>query len=272
MNECIDGFGNLKKLFPPRLRPCNERLFDALFNPDPFYDMLRGDMDECCELAIRYGLAVDVERGILKGGRRIYEDSFRNELRVARLFEKYFGKGCLNWDPPGAGGSVGEFLLNIKDIHEQYTIFIEVKTREVQRLTELGTLDYSESCIVSSLSKAYKKAKEDLTIPYMVVLCHDPFHVDIDELQVVKACFGRLPHGKEPEAIPPGYFFAHRRLSAVGVYCFYFRPEERKLQEAFVVFHNPYAEPRLQIGKHIFQDKADRQFILAEWEGKFADV
>jgi hypothetical protein len=237
MDNCVEQFGNLKKLFTPNLRQYNPQLYDALFNPDPYYDMLRRDMDECCELALRYGLVVDMEKGTLKNRRKIYDDAIRNELRVARLFEKYFGQGCLNWDPPGTGASVGEFLLNIDNPdHTRCSIFVEVKTREIQRITKSGTLGSNENGIISSLSKAYRKVKGDLDLPVLIVLCHDHFNINIDEYQIVKSCFGLIDYQKgSPEVISYGYLSpdSHRNLSAIGLYYFYVNPESKEFQEFF---------------------------------------
>ena len=271
MDKCVDRFGSLKKLFTPKLRRYNATLYDALFNPDPYYDMLRRDIDECCEIAIRYGLVIDEKRGLLKGGRNIVKDAILNEFRVARLFERYFGKGCLNWDPPSKGDSVGEFLLTINNT--KCSIFIEVKTREKQEMTEYGTLRSNENGIISSLSKAYKKVKDGLDIPVLIVLCHDHFRIHIDEFQVVKSCFGLVDYQKgRPDVISNGYLSPkrHRNLSAIGLYYFYANPENKGVQEFFEIFHNHYA--KIQIDKGIFENKADKQFNLLEWNGKFTGV
>jgi hypothetical protein len=264
MDECGEQFSNIKKIFTKELQQYNASLYDALFNPDPYYDMLRRDMDECCELALRYGLVVDMEKGTLKNGRKIYDDAIRNELRVARLFERYFGKGCLNWDPPGTGASVGEFLLNIDNLdHTRCSIFVEVKTREIQRITKSGILCPNVNSIISSLSKAYKKVKEGLNIPFLVVLCHDHFKINIDEYQVIKACFGTIDLQKgRPEVTSHGYLSpaSHINLSAIALYYFYVNPESNRFQEIFEVFHNPNA--KIKIDERIFENKADKQFNL----------
>ena len=272
MDLCIEPYSNLKRLFRQEQQQYNPSLYNAIFNPHPYYDMLRGDIDECCEIALRYDLVVDEKRGLLTGGRNIYQDSFLNEFRVARLFERYFGKGRLNWDPPGAGASVGEFLLSTENTPEQPGIFVEVKTREKQKSTENGTLISSAFDIIGSLQKAYSKMKASSDIPSLVVLCHDHFNVAIDEFQIVKSCFGVVVFPKGyPEVISHGYFspYSHKNLSAVGLYYYYVNPENREFKEYFEVIHNHYA--KTQIAKHIFENKADKQFYLLEWDGKFTD-
>ena len=81
----IEPYTHLQMLFNQSQKSRNKKLYDALFNLDPYYNMLRKDIDECCEIAIRYNLVIDTGAGLLKGGRTIYEDSFLNEFRVARL-------------------------------------------------------------------------------------------------------------------------------------------------------------------------------------------
>jgi hypothetical protein len=268
MNNCVEQFGNLKKLFTPNLRQYNPQLYDALFNTDSYYDMLRKDMDECCELALRYNLIVNEKRGLLKGGRNIYEYSFLNEFRVARLFERYFGKGCLAWDPPGQGDSTGEFLLNINNTNNiKYCFFVEVKTRTEQRITKYGTLCSNEDSIENLLQKAYRKAPKDRPMPFLVVLCHDHFKINIDEYQVIKSCFGTIVFQKgSPEVVSPGFCSPtkHQRLSAIGVYYYNF---SKNLPEKFEIYHNPNAH--LPIDNHIFENKADKQWNLSNWNGSF---
>jgi len=152
MNMHMKPFNNLTRLFHPNYKTSR---FKNLNNPDPYYDMFRKDIDTCCEIAIRYGLVIDEERGLLQGGRSIHEDSTLYELRVARLFESYFGRGCLRWDPPTQTGKLGEYLLHVSDLD----IFTEVKTIEKQELTEYGTLVSKENSIENTLRKAYTKIK-----------------------------------------------------------------------------------------------------------------
>lgn len=273
MNSYIEPFGNLKRLFD---RSKNYPNLNNLFNEDPYYDKLRRDIDECCEIAIRYDLVVDEERGLLKGGRRIYQDDTLYELRVARLFENYFGKGCLKWDPRSQTGKIGDFLLNINNPDgTQCSIFTEVKTIEVQRQTEYGTLCSNENSIENSLRKAYNKIKDGIDMPFLVVLCHDHYEIEISDFQIIKACFGLIAYPEErAEVISRGFCSPdiHRKLSAIGVYYFNVNREvNRELPEAFEIYHNnEYAN--IQIDNRIFENKADRQFYLSEWSGKFTDV
>lgn len=239
-----------------------------------FQPNIRKDIDECCEIAHRYNLVIDEEKGLLKGKGKIYEESYLNELRVARLFERFFGKGCLSWDPPGSEGDIGEFILSVDNVNGiKCDIFVEVKTREKQGKTEYGLLESNEDKIIGELQKAYKKVKDGLEMPFLTVLCHDHYDVHIDSFQIIKSCFGLIYFQDEsPKVFKHGYLSPckHRNLSAIGLYYFYVNTENKKPQEFFEVFHNHYA--KIQIDKRVFGNKADKQFYLTEWNGKFTDI
>ena len=246
--------------------------FKNLFNHDSYYDILREDIDGCCEIAVRYDLVENEGKGLLQGGRNIYSDSTLYELRVARLFERYFGKGCLSWDPPGSAHRVGEFKLSIEnEKRKKCSIFIEVKTIEKRELTEFGTLRSKENSIENSLRKAYEKIKNGIDIPFLVVLCHDHFNIHIDAFQIIRACFGRIafPEGS-PEVISRGFVSPdiHTKLSAVGLYYFYIDAENHEFKEYFGIFHNDNAN--IQIDNCIFENRADKQFNLSKWNGSFS--
>lgn len=265
MGSDIKRFVNLHKLFDQRKEYSN--LYN-LFNPDPDYDALRQDIDECCEVAIRYGLVVDEERGLLQGGRCIYRDSTLYELRVARLFERYFGKGCLNWDPPAGASSVGEFILNVEDENvENGRIFIEVKTIEKRGLTEYGLLRSKENSIENALRKAYEKIADGIDIPFLVVLCHDHVEVEISDFEIIGVLFGQVAYPERVQKTLARGFCSpdiHRKLSAVGLYSFY---SNYYSPEVFQLFHNENANRPIE--RHIFDKKANLQFYLSEWSGKF---
>jgi hypothetical protein len=59
------------KLMLGKSQTCEMSLFKAMVNPDPYYDVLREDIDTCCEIAYRYHLIVDEKEGLLLGGRTI---------------------------------------------------------------------------------------------------------------------------------------------------------------------------------------------------------
>jgi hypothetical protein len=270
INSDIERYKCLTRFFQPSKRVFNP-YFKNLFNPYSYYDMLREDVDGCCEIAIRYDLVVNDEKGLLKGGRNIYSDSTLYELRVARLFERYFGKGCLCWDPAGSAGSVGEFKLSIENKKgKKCSIFVEVKTIEKRELTEYGTLRSKENSIDNTLRKAYTKIKNGIDIPFLVVLCHDHFSIHIDAFQIIRACFGRIafPEGS-PEVISRGFVSPdiHTKLSAVGLYYFYIDAENHEFKEYFGIFHNDNAN--IQIDNCIFENKANKQFCISEWNGEF---
>ena len=235
--------------------------------------MFRKDIDTCCEIAIRYKLVSDERRGLLKGGRSIYRDSTLYELRVARLFERFFEKGCLSWDPPGSESSVGEFILSVNNVNGiKCNIFVEVKTTEKQDKTEYGTLVSNEDRIIGALQKAYKKVKHGLKMPFLTVLCHDHYDIHIDNFQIIKSCFGLIYfQDGSPKVLKHGYLSPdkHKSLSAIGLYYFYVEPESKEFKEYFEIFHNNHAD--MPIHSCVFENKADRQFNLYEWSGNFSE-
>ena len=258
-------FDSLTRLIHPSQMPSH---WNNLFNSDEYYDLFRKDIDTCCEIAIRYNLVVDVERGILKGGRNIYEDSFLNEFRVARLLENHFGKGCLKWDPPGRGERLGEFLLNVNN---NQSIFVEVKTKEEKdRAIHLKFLSSKVKSITESLKSAYKKVDENINMPFLVVLSNRLFDINIDSFQIIMAYLGKITYQNGiPEVIRHGFCSTDRnkKLSAIGHYCHYVEPESQEGKEVFRIYHNPYAD--FPIPCDVFEKKADYQFVLSKWNGRF---
>lgn len=265
MSSDIKRFVNLHKLFDKRKEYHN---LHNLFNPHPKYDALQQDIDECCEIALRYNLVVDKEEGQLKGGRSIYQDSTLYELRVARLFENYFRKGCLKWDQPSQTDRIVEFLLNIDNPDgTQCSIFTEVKTIVKQEYTECGTLRSKENSIENALKKAYEKIANGIDIPFLTVLCHNHFEIEISKFEIVRVMFGDISYqGGVQEVIARGFCSPdiHRKLSAVGLYSFY---SNYYSPEVFQLFHNENANNPIE--RHRFDKKANQQFYLSEWSGKF---
>ena len=264
----IEPYTYLKTLFNQNDRRRNKKLYDALFNPDPYYNLLRKEIDECCEIAIRYNLVVDKEAGLLIGGRRIYEDSFLNEFRVARLFENYFGKECLKWDPLGKGEKLGEFLLKINNAQ---SIFVEVKTKEEKKpLALMRILRSKVKSITESLKSAYKKVGENINMPCLVILSNNLFDINIDSFQIIMAYLGLITYRSGiPEVIRHGFCSTDRnkKLSAIGHYCYYVEPESQELKEVFRIYHNPYAD--FPIPYDVFDKKVGYQFVLSKWNGRF---
>jgi len=269
-NSHMENYKYLLKFFQPN-KGSPYPYLEQLFNPDSYYDMLRKDIDECCEVVIRYDLVVDEERGALKGGRNIYEDSFLNEFRIARLLENHFGKGCLKWDPPGRGERLGEFLLNVNN---NQSIFVEVKTKEEKdRGAHLKFLRPKVKSITESLKSAYKKVDENMNMPFLVVLSNNLFDINIDSFQIIMAYLGKITYRNGiPEVIRHGFCSTDRnkKLSAIGHYCYYVEPESQEGKEVFKIYHNPYAD--FPIPCDVFEKKADYQFVLSKWNGEFTDV
>ena len=260
MSKYMEPFSNLRRLFRPSP---TSRNFNNLFDPDPYYDAFRKNIEACCEIAFRYDIVADEESGRLLGGRNIYQNSTLMELRVASLFENYFGRGCLKWDPPTRSGKIGEFILNIADLH----IFTEVKTIEIQSYRENGTLNSNENSVENALRRAYEKVKEGIEIPFLVVLCHNHYNVEISDFEITRVVLGLLAiEDGVPGVISRGFCSPdiHRKLSAIGLYYYNFSPYT---PEYFEIYHNQYAN--IQLDDQIFENKADKQFCLPEWNGNF---
>jgi hypothetical protein len=270
LNTQMQPFTNITKLLSQRQIPPKSSLINV-FNTDKKYDLLRKDIDTCCEVAIRYKLVVDEGKGLLKGGRTIYQDSTLYELRIARLFEHYFGKGCLIWDPPGRGNKLGDFQLNIENASRKKTsIFTEVKAIEVQGLTEHGTFESKENSIVNSLKNAHKKIPDDIEIPVLCVLCHDHFNIEISDFEIIKSCYGSIyfDEARSEGLSSYGGFFSpdiNTKFSAIGLYYHY---SNYHSPVSFEIYHNENAN--IQINNEIFKNKADKQFRLSVWSGKFS--
>jgi len=101
----------------------------------------------------------------------------------------------------------------------------------------------------------------------LVVLCHNHYEIEISDFQIIKACFGLIAYQDGmPEVISRGFCSPdiHRKLSAIGVYYYNFSID---LLELFEIYHNENAN--LPIDNRIFENKADKQFYLSEWSGKF---
>jgi hypothetical protein len=260
MESIIEQCESLRKFFNTKIESTNKQLYEALLNTDSYYDLLRQDIDSCCEIAIRYDLVSNYENGQLRGKGYVFQESIRFELRVARLFEKYFGKGCLNWDPQGTGNKLGDFILNLQGSN---SVFVEIKTKETHSLTEFDLRNYSEGVVTGILQKAY--CKVPLNTPFLTILCNDPFDVDIDELQIKRAYLGLFSmENGVLDILVPGFCSQklHTKLSAIGHYYFHIDKENLMLKEYFNVYHNPNAD--LKIANDVFEGKCDKQFPLNE--------
>src|SRR5208282_6295314 len=107
------------KLFGPIARRliCPARWKDAY----PARPEFAQELEVLLAYADGYGVPNFVPRLEAKAAQR---DETLNELRVAYWFDQ-FGFSVAQWDPPGLGGMVGEYLIKAP---EQQNVFVEVKS------------------------------------------------------------------------------------------------------------------------------------------------
>ena len=179
-------------------------------------------------------------------------DKALNELRLAYLLH-HLGFPILRWDPAGANGKVGEFLL---DSPEKVPIFAEVKSpgweselsgSQIQagRAQKpkyigleggaIGNWQAVHRCIASP--KTYPKFRSDQSS--LLIMADDlrvPLHDTL--FQVKEALYGeRRFYGED------GYFTTDRfeNIGGLGVFGSFSAVPSRGLEYEFVVFENPCA-------------------------------
>ncbi len=136
--SALEPFEHLKRLFPPDfVGTISEEnfLYRLLVEEEPVLNVWREHIDNCLELASRYGiLSVDLEARLRKGDWESWQANI-NELKAAKVLEELLSVNCLSWHPHGRGNKVGEFEINIVEP----PIFVEVKTifpRDLESLEE----------------------------------------------------------------------------------------------------------------------------------------
>ena len=114
MNSLLIPYEYLTRLFPPEFVASlsdENYLYRLLTDEDSRLDDWRNNVNECLELAYRYDLVdADLEARLKKGNQESWQATM-NELRVARIMEEIFGRGCLRWHPQGRKQKVGEYEL-----------------------------------------------------------------------------------------------------------------------------------------------------------------
>ncbi|MGB7547938.1 MAG: hypothetical protein WBM14_09330 [Terracidiphilus sp.] len=185
-------------------------------------------------------------------------DKCLNELRLAYFF-KSLGYGISAWDPPGANGKTGEFMLNWT---EESSVFVEIKSRgwesqlsssqldagcarlskyEVWKGGAVGNWKPVQRCISSE--KTYPKflptrpnlliISDDLNVSLHDSLCH-----------VEAALFGEKRFYGED-----GYFTTNRfeNIGGLGVFNSFSRASSRGIEYEFIVYANPNALPATRL-------------------------
>lgn len=183
-------------------------------------------------------------------------DKALSELRLAYLF-KSLGFDITQWDPPGANGMIGEFLL--ASLGES-DVFVEIKSRgweseltqaqkdagfakrlkfDVWKGGAVGNWQAVHACISSA--NCYPKFLP--TQPNLLIMADD-LNVSLHDslIQVQQALFGEKRFFGED-----GYFTTNRfeNIGALGV--FNFAARGRGVEYEFIIFRNPNALPATKL-------------------------
>jgi hypothetical protein len=188
-------------------------------------------------------------------GRAHQRDEALAELRAA-FFLSRSGFPIIKWDPPGASGTVGEFLLDAKG----QPVFVEVKSPgweaelsadEIKAgRTKQPKYVHGDARAVAPwlqvrqcIKRAYHKFTDDQS---NLLLIADDFHVSlVDDLELVKVGLfeTRTVFGGEPGSFTNA---AYERLGGVALFGAHLMGD--KIEYSLVVLTNPFAlkETRLQ--------------------------
>ena len=179
------------------------------------------------------------------------------EIKAAYFLSEHCALPICEWEPPGANGSVGEFLVDLPDGRR---MFVEVKApgwegevveaegyrsdrlAEPKYLHADGRSTAPRQIVCDSVTKAYPKMPGD--IPTLLVVCGDLI-VSLND----------WPHNAlEPEN---GSFYgsAHERLGAVGILTVDFSDGWSGARFRHSVYHNPRRLPDVAVPMTIFQEE-----------------
>jgi len=183
-------------------------------------------------------------------------DKALNELRLAYLF-RHLGFGIPLWDPPGANGMIGEFLLSRSG---DMDVFVEIKSRgweseltqaqkdagmakllkyDVWRGGAIGNWQAVHACISSP--NCYPKFTS--AQPNLLIMADD-LNVSLHDslFQVHQALFGEQRFFGEE-----GYFNTNRFENIGGLGIFNFTSRGEGVEYEFVVIRNPKALPAAKL-------------------------
>ncbi len=231
-----------------------------LINPDrwrgeyPAHPEYSRELDALLHFAKQNGYFERFEPNIENKDRQ--RDKALNELRLAYLFRS-LGFGISAWDPPGANGMTGEFMLTSPG---EPDVFVEIKSRgweseltqaqkdaglakllkyDVWKGGAVGNWQAVHACISSD--NCYPKFLP--TMPNLLIMADD-LNVSLHDtlFQVREALFGEKRIFGED-----GYFTTNRfeNIGALGV--FNFGARSRGVEYEFIVFRNPSALPATQL-------------------------
>jgi hypothetical protein len=192
-------------------------------------------------------------------------DEALNELRLAYLFDS-LGYPVIQWDPPGANGKIGEFLL---DTPEKVPVFSELKSpgweSELspaqikagrQHLPKYNGLDGGavgnyqpvHRCMASP--KTYPKFTDNQA---NLLIISDDLKLSLHDtlFQVEGALYGPKQHYGED-----GYFTTNRfeNIGGLGVFYAYSSAASQGLEYKFVIYENHHALPATKLPQSLLDE------------------
>jgi hypothetical protein len=191
-------------------------------------------------------------------------DKALNELRLAYLFAG-LGFGIGEWNPAGANGKIGEFLLNTP---EKQSVFVELKSRgweselteaqkkaglakstkyEVWKGGAIGNWKAVHECIKAE--NCYPKFRNDS--PNLLVMADD-LRVSLTDsaFHVGAALFGEARFYQED-----GYFTTDRfeNIGELGIFNCFSDALSRGMEYEFTIYENPKALPATRLPESLLK-------------------
>jgi len=176
------------------------------------------------------------------------------ELRVAYWLHNW-GFPIVQWEPPGLGGKVGEYLISTP---ENSCVFVEVKSpgwegelsdaeRQAGRAKQPKFLARGGGAVGNwiplqrCIRKAYPKFAP--TRPNLLVVADDlmfPLHYGLEHVEIAL-------YNRQPGYGTTGYFNspAFENLGGVGIFGAF--SADRGVEYAFKIFDNPFALPATKL-------------------------
>jgi hypothetical protein len=231
-----------------------------LINPDrwrgeyPAHPEYSRELDALLHFAKQNGYFKRFEPNIENKDRQ--RDKALSELRLAYLFTS-LGFGIRAWDPPGANGMTGEFVLSSSG---EPDVFVEIKSRgweseltQAQKdagLAKLLKYDVWKGGAVGNWQAVHACISSDNCYPKFLpmqpnlLIMADDLNVALHDslFQVQEALFGEMCFFGED-----GYFTTNRFENIGGLGIFNFGALSRGVEYEFIVFRNPNALPATQL-------------------------
>jgi hypothetical protein len=228
-------------------------------------DVVWADEHEAWLAFIKQAGALDHYRRRLRGPKETRDEAFA-EIAAAYFFAKRCGLTIFEWEPAGAGGKVGEFLMGPDRDHP---IFVEVKSpgweaeivktegRESPRLQRSKYISEGRwtdpgAALRHAITKAYPKMPD--TMPTLLVV-NDDLVVSLLDWSKAAVVDPALYAAKRPRHTSGPFAedapFAgreHERLGGVGLFSV---RQTSAIEYRFKLFENPHALSTVALPKAI---------------------